>query len=189
MIEILVTLAVFGILSAVMIAYSTSSGEQTLLLTTRESIVQLINRAKANSLAAYSTNNPDLGSGMATCGYGVHFDPSTGALNVFESEASSTDACASRTNFQFASGTDVMLTSSLDAYNIDLSQFSVIPDTQGDLTDVVFTSPNTQTYIYTTEDQSGNANTGGINLQLVAGNNTNNTIEVDVNNSAQISSE
>ncbi len=185
LIEILVTLGIMVLLSSIMVGYSAESGRQTFLLLTRESVVQLLNRARANSLSAYSPSGSSSQSGLTTCGYGLHMDRSAGVLSVFKSEAVNCDRRAASGNFNFSSSTDVLLTGSLDSYTIDPTKLAIVSDPKGNLTDVVFTSPNVQTYIYTQEDSSGQATYGGISLQLknAAGENLN----VNVNNAGQIS--
>lgn len=177
LIEILVTLAILATLSAVMIGYSAESGKQTFMLLTRESIVQLLNRAKANSLAAYSSGNtlPD----MSVCGYGVHVDSAADTLSIFQSNSAD---CNTRTDYSFSSSTDIVLTGSLDLYKIDSTKLQIVPNaTTTQLQDVVFTSPNEQTYI----NGQRTITDAGISLELLS--DPNEKIEVDINNAGQIS--
>jgi prepilin-type N-terminal cleavage/methylation domain-containing protein len=189
LIEILVTLAILGVMASVMIGYSAESGRQTFLLLTRESIVQLYNKTKSDALAAYSPNNsgPSNPSGLITCGYGLHVDRGSGTMTIFESESAD---CDTRSDYRFSSSTgDVLLSGSLNSYVIDTSKLNLTNDSAGNLDDVVFTSPNVQTYVYTytdaETDNSAVATQGGISLDLVG--NTSEKLEVDINNAGQIS--
>ncbi|MCL5224166.1 MAG: hypothetical protein M1361_00915 [Patescibacteria group bacterium] len=160
-----------------MIGYSAETGRQTFMLLTREQIIQLLNRAKANSLAAYSSGNGV--QNMTTCGYGVHVDRSSGTLFVFQS--SSAD-CNARSDYSFSSSTDTVLSGSIDSYQIDPTKLQLISNaTTTLLQDVVFTSPNELTYI----NGGDTVTAAGIKLELVS--DPNEKIEVDVNNAGQIS--
>jgi prepilin-type N-terminal cleavage/methylation domain-containing protein len=199
LIEILVTLAILAVMASIMIGYSADSGHQTFLLLTQESVVQLLNQAKSNAQAAYSPPGTELNSGMAICGYGLHVDRNSVIPNmfVFRSEASNVSGgCAARassaTGFSFSSSAgDVQLSgSSFDSYAIDTTKLKLI-STSSSLIDVVFTSPNLETYIYTVgypngETSNGVVANGDINLQLEPSS-PSETIDVDINNAGQIS--
>ncbi len=181
LIEMLVTLGILAILSSIMIGYASESGRQTFLLVTRESVVQLLNRAKADALAQYSTTvSGGNSSSLSTCGFGVHVDRAAYTLTIFESE--STD-CDHRSNYSFSSSTDILLTGSLDSYVIDSGRLQFIQDPDGDLTDVVFTSPNSQTYI--NGATSNTVTQAGVDLQMT--NAASENIKVTINNAGQIS--
>lgn len=136
LIEVLVVLTITIMLSAFLIVYGSGSRQQISLSVEAAKITQVIMRAK--SLAVSTFNSPVL-----PCGYGVHFDYSTGAYNIFQYQETSTSCAGLNPGF---------LMSSFPPRQI-IQQFQVDPNVRliagsKQVEDILFIPPNPRVIIW-----------------------------------------
>jgi prepilin-type N-terminal cleavage/methylation domain-containing protein len=180
LIEVLVTLGVLAILSAVLVGYASESSRQTVMLITRERIIQLLARTRSLSTSTFlnnvsTVNDPSI---PKTCGYGLHVDTANGELFIFRDMVKGVDCSSS--DYQYMPGTeDKQLDSSLDAYKVDLNRL----DFGGDLKDVVFVPPNPDIYI--NGDVTGVVTKAEVNFKIK--DTSGPLAEVNINNTGQVS--
>jgi prepilin-type N-terminal cleavage/methylation domain-containing protein len=181
LIEILVTLSILAVLSAVLIGYAAESSRQTFTLITRERVIRLLTRARALSTSTFLENLTALQDPAVpkACGYGLHVNREKGQLFLFRDM---TTDCAA-TDYRYVQGTgDKPLESSLDSYTLDLGRIQFVSGSLPDLDDVVFVPPNPKVYL--NGDTTGSVNQAGIYLQVKDGSGAG--AEVTINNAGQI---
>lgn len=178
LIEILVTLGILAILSAILVGYASESSRQTFMMITRERVIRLFARVRSLSTSTYLVNAGGSNQ-LQVCGYGLHIDRSAGKLFIFQEIA--TDCSAA--NYQYTPGTDTPLVGALDSYSLDLSRVQFVTDPNGDLNDVAFVPPNPDIHI--NGDTTGTVMKAGVDLQIKDGSGY--TAEVNINNAGQVS--
>lgn len=177
LIEILVTLSILGILSAVLVGYASESSRQTSMMITRERIIRLLARTRSLSTSTFLNNVSALSDPTVpkTCGYGLHVDITSGELFIFRDMVKGVDCLSS--DYQYAPGTeDNRLESSLDSYKIDLSRLEF----GGDLKDVVFVPPNPEIHI----NGTGAVTQAGVDFKIK--DTSGPPAEVSINNAGQV---
>ncbi len=177
LIEILVTLGILAILSAILVGYASESSRQTFMMIARERVIRLFARVRSLSTSTYSVNAGG-GNQMLICGYGLHVDRPAGKLFIFQEMASD----CSIANYQYTPGTDVPLAGALDSYSLDTGRIQFVTDPNGDLNDVVFVPPNPDIHI--NGDTAGTITKAGVDLQIKDGSGY--TAEVNINNAGQV---
>lgn len=85
LVELLVTISIISILTAVLVSYNRSQEIPLLLFREQSQLVSTLNRAKVLSIRAF--NKPNV-----PCGIGVHFEPSAGRYFIFRDVASNCSA-------------------------------------------------------------------------------------------------
>ena len=177
LIEILVTLSILGILSAVLVGYASESSRQTSMMITRERAVRLLARTRSLSMSTFLDNVSALSDPTVpkTCGYGLHIDITSGELFIFRDMVKGVDCLSS--DYQYTPGTeDKRLESSLDSYKIDLSRLEF----GGDLKDVVFVPPNPEIHI----NGAGAVTQAGVDFKIK--DTSGPPAEVSINNAGQV---
>lgn len=133
LIELLVSVTVTALLSSFVIVYTTNGRAQTALYVEQSKIIQVIVRAKSLAISTYDAPDP-------LCGYGVHFDQSAGAYDLFSYRDSACNLIS------FIDPTDSAHYVSLHRYV--LPKNLMLRDGENAISDILFIPPDPKTLLW-----------------------------------------
>lgn len=168
LIEIIVSIGIIALLSAVLLTYNRAGERQIILFKEQAKVISILSRAKSLSISAF---------GQGNCGYGVHLEAPRTFL-IFKDIPSTVGDCSSADKKYSGTGTSEKFDNSL-SFTLDSAvEFDSSLTT---LSDIIFIPPDMSVVI------NSNLTKDSATITVKTSDNSGSSAKIKVNNAGQIS--